>query len=251
MRVSTAQVNLSLDEWVSLLSKSNLPTVITEGKDDYSVFRRLESKFTSHGLSFLPVGGRNTVLSLFERRSEFRNTRVLFVVDKDCWVLSGVPQFYISPSVIVSEGYSIENDVYRDGNLERLLDQQEKDTFRSELEIVCNWFSSAYRRILNGETVEIDHHPNRMISWCGTKLKEDFETQFGLGIPDRDLFDLLQNDYAKYLRGKTLMSLIVRQLSSSSRHAKYSKNALLEIGATSNGPMLTLTIQAIEAIMST
>ena len=41
-----ANVDYSVDELVSLLKKTNLPTIVVEGSDDIIIFRHLEDRLS-------------------------------------------------------------------------------------------------------------------------------------------------------------------------------------------------------------
>ena len=58
--------DVSLGEHAAALSKSDLITLVTEGRDDYSIFRNLQDA-VGFG-QCLSVGGRRNVLGLHERK---------------------------------------------------------------------------------------------------------------------------------------------------------------------------------------
>ena len=101
---------------VGMLHNSQLPTVIVEGKDDHQIYQWVERCAGSQKANVLPVGGKETLLAVYKRRNEFAHLPVAFVADRDLWLFSGIPPDY--PDVIWTEGYSIENDLYADANLE-------------------------------------------------------------------------------------------------------------------------------------
>ena len=110
----------TVDETIETLKRSNIPTLITEGRDDYIVFRRLEDKLVG-GVSVLPVGGRDNVIQVFRRRAEVGHDRIAFVIDRDLWCFTPVPNELLDERVIVTNGYSIENDVFRDADVPALM----------------------------------------------------------------------------------------------------------------------------------
>ena len=81
---------------------------------------------------YCPVGGRETLLAVYKRRNEFAHLPVAFVADRDLWLFSGIPPDY--PDIIWTEGYSIENDLYADANLENLLDADEVEEHQQVLD---------------------------------------------------------------------------------------------------------------------
>jgi hypothetical protein len=58
--------SISLEEWIALLERSVLPTIIIEGRDDVIVYREFEKKLN---VDVLPVGGRNTILEIFKEKA--------------------------------------------------------------------------------------------------------------------------------------------------------------------------------------
>jgi hypothetical protein len=239
---------ISVDEYVQSLKHSGLPTVITEGLDDYTVFRRVEERFADAGVSLMPVGGKDKVLQIFRRRNEFRQIRSAFIVDKDIWLFGGVPPEYIEPTLISTDGYSIENDLYRDGEMELLLLAQERDKFLKDLDEIIRWFSFAVDKKLRGEEIEIDCHPSQILDGDGS-IRPDFAAECGYSNPS-ELYETIRADYARQLRGKTLLSLLVKYVSHSSRSAKHSRKSLMETASIRGRPHMNRFYNELRNIFS-
>jgi hypothetical protein len=155
----------TVDEIIATLNHSNLPTLVIEGNDDVIIFRRLEEQAPNLTLSVLPVGGRASVLALYDRKGEIRSGQSLaFVADLDLWVFSGKPKEYHSTDLIFTEGYSIENDAFRDVDCEKLLVHSEKHAFREEVKIFAEWYALAVSRCSNESTVLDIHEPHLELS---------------------------------------------------------------------------------------
>ncbi len=229
---------LSVDEYIETLKRSKLPTVITEGLDDYLAFRRLEEAFSDVGLSLMPVGGKDTVLDLFRRRNEFPQISTAFIADQDFWIFSSVPPEFHHPTIIFTEGYSIENDLYRDGDIETLLTAAEKEKFERDLREMMKWFSYAIGKILNNQEIPINIHPRRMLDINGT-MRQDFLDEFGYTEPPENIYEKISGDYRKYLRGKSLLALLVCYLSHTDRPVKHSNRSLLEAASVRGGPYMS------------
>lgn len=228
----------TVDELIALLSRSRIPTLITEGVDDQFVMRRLEEKFTDIGLDFLPAGGRGPLLKIFDRRSEISSaSKIAFLADRDCWVYGAVPTEYVDDLIILTDGYSVENDLYADGELERFLTPVERIEYATSLENFVSWYAFALETHLVDEEFPIKNSPSEVLD--GDTLDAAFVVRSGYVRPAQAVFDLIMSDYMRVLRGKSLMALLLRKLSSTSRVPKYSKNALVEIGIVSRGPLLT------------
>ena len=99
----------TVDELVAMLGHAELPTVIVEGKDDMRIYRWVEGRVGSQNANVLPAGGRENLLSVYQRRNEFTHLPVAFVADRDLWLFSGIPEIY--HDIIWTLGYSIENDL--------------------------------------------------------------------------------------------------------------------------------------------
>lgn len=223
---------LTTDEILATLNHSSLPTLVVEGDEDVIIFRRLENSTPDLSLSVLPVGGRSQVFALFERRGEIRGKQeIAFVADQDLWVLSNVPQEYISDKLIFTDGYSIENDAFRDGNYRDLLYGAERTRFAADLENFSRWFAlAAARNIKDGDPIDI--HANHILDNEGQRetmmvLKE------GETYP-QELYEKIRTDYLRFVRGKSLFQLFQRQMRGS-RPVKHSKVSLLEMAAARPG----------------
>ena len=99
----------------------SLPTVVVEGKHDTEIYEKIRQLFGSPHLPRidpLPVGGKPNLLEIYERRAKFSSkVPVAFMADPDMWVLEdpyGMLEKY--KGIIWTAGYSLENDLYADGN---------------------------------------------------------------------------------------------------------------------------------------
>lgn len=216
---------LTVDDVLSTLSHTALPSLVVEGGSDAIVLRGLEHAFPEAKLSVLPVGGKDTVLGIFDRRAELRSVQcVLFFVDKDFWLYSSVPPQYADDDILTTAGYSIENDMYEDGKPERLLTPTERTRFLADLDHFLDWFSNQVSWCLAGQPFELSSHPNHILG------------QARPVVEDCSLRDQIAANYQSHVRGRSLFAIILRQLSRSKRASKYSSENLLELGATAEGP---------------
>ena len=126
----------TVDELVSMLRRSELPTVIVEGKNDMQIFRWMEEHLKVHKIDVLGVGGRQNLFAVYDRKSEFQHLPVAFIADKDKELFTQLPTGY--DEIIWTQGYSIENDLYADANpsLESLMDPHEVVEHRQLLDIL-------------------------------------------------------------------------------------------------------------------
>jgi hypothetical protein len=199
---------MSIEEIISLLKKTSLPTVVIEGNDDMVVYRSLEERLAHLGVSMLPVGGRQKVLKIFERMSEISGSiKLAFIADKDVWVTVGVPPEYVNDHLVFTEGYSIENDVFVDGELWRLLNRDEFSRFEIEVRDFVEWYALALSRFLRDNGEQISRHPDYVLN--PQERPRLLALRAGEAYPDA-MRDSIFALYKYQLRGKSLLNLLVR-----------------------------------------
>ena len=231
---------------VGMLRNSHLPTVLVEGKDDHQIYQWVERCAGIQKANVLSVGGRETLLAVYKRRNEFAHLPVAFVADRDLWLFSGIPPDY--PDVIWTEGYSIENDLYADADLENLLDADEVGEHQQVLDIIIEWFAFEVGEHLAGEDAQVATHCNQVVRPGKTEMDQGFRTRRGFRPPNQTLHQQIKDRYQLQLRGKTLFQVLVRFLSASNRASKHSIFGLYEITVkmTSSQPLIDRLIEEIE-----
>lgn len=228
---------LTIEEIISTIRHSSLPTVITEGKDDYAIFRRIEGDLSNIHASVMPVGGRTVVLSLLDRRGELGDGKIAFIIDSDMWIATAIPQAYANrDDVVLSAGYSIENDLFEDGNLERFLTLGEAPKYRTDLAVICRWFSFCVEEARAERSAQVDFHPDRITDYNTGVLLPNLCADIGYREPLPATVSEINNNYIRMLRGKTLLATLVRHLSYAGRVAKHNARALMEMAVIANGP---------------
>jgi len=235
---------ITADEVIALLKKTSLPTLVVEGSDDMIVYRRFEDSLAHIGVSVLPVGGRTKVLEVFDRRAEIPpSVRTMFIADQDTWVNSGIPAAYSDQSLIFTDGYSIENDVYRDGELWTLLQAHERPVFEAELEEFIEWYALAVSRHLLGNAQQISLHPDHVLNpihrpaLLALQPAEQYPTA---------LRQELNADYKRLLRGKSLLALLLKHTNAKGRGVRHSDSGLFDMVAVRPGALLIRLRQEIE-----
>ncbi len=217
----------TVDELVATLRRSELPTVIVEGKDDMRIYRWVEGRIGSQNANVLPTGGRETLLSVYERRNEYAHLPVAFVADRDLWLFSGIPSIY--NDIIWTQGYSIENDLYAGATLEDMLESKEARVHQQVLVLIIEWFAFEVEEHLAGREVRVDTHCSRVVPPGKTEIDQGFRQSRGFRPPDEVLHQQIKDAYPLQLRGKTLFQVLVRFLSASDRDVKHSTFGLYEI----------------------
>ena len=243
-KVSKVQsLQLHVDEIVAYLKRTKLPTVLVEGTDDKSVYRNIEGKFEGLGIDILVCGGRDALLDVYSRRSEFSTSRVIFIADKDMWYFTGIPKKY-QEEIVFSNGYSLENDLYVKELFEGLLEKDEERDFRKLISELAIWFAFEVSRFKSDGRAFCDVHINRITD--GNSLSQEYLMEIGFVEPDPALVNKIIATYQESLRGKTLFQAILRFLSSSGRKSKYSRYNLLEMGAKINNACLDKMYKEVE-----
>ena len=241
-----ARVDMTVDDWVAMLSHAEFPTVIVEGETDMRIYRWVEERVSNQKVDVQRVGGRGTLLSLYERRNEYARLPIAFVADKDLWLFSGIPPGY--PDIIWTEGYSIENDLYADANLENLLNAGEAAEHQKVLEAIIEWFAFEVEEHLASRDAQVDVHPNRIVPLGKTTMDQGFRNSRGFRPPNQTRHQQIKGAYQLQLRGKSLFEILIRFVNAPSRGTTYSISALYEIAAkmTSPQPLIDRLIGEIE-----
>lgn len=243
------KVDVSVEELVALLKKTSLPTIIVEGSDDMIVFRRFEEALAHFDVSVLAAGGRNKVLEIFNRRSELPPTnKVVFIADQDTWIHAGIPPAYHSTNLIFTDGYSLENDIYRDGELWRILQGTDLTAFEAELSSFIEWYALALSRHLIDPEASISLHPEHVLNQT---TRTALMTLAPGEIYPTPLMQAIEKDYARLLRGKSLMALLIRHTNKKQRGVRHNDGALIEAIAIRPGPLLSGLRQRVEQCFAT
>ncbi len=235
--------NLSEDEMVSHLKRTLLPTILVEGNDELSIYNRyLQDKINGEDINVLTCDGRAKLLNVFKRRAEFRNTKVVFVADKDIWFFTGVPQEYDN-KVVFTDGYSLENDLYIESFFNRLLDENEARNFDDLIKELSVWFAFEVSRYKEIDQAWCDVHINQI---CPEKLLSDsFKKSINFVQPSAYTVQSVYGEYTRALRGKNLFQALLRFLSHKNRESKYSRANLIEMGAKFPNPRLEELVKRI------
>jgi hypothetical protein len=241
----SSSIKPTVDELFYLLKKTSLPTVLVEGKNDIIFYRKIEEGLKSYGISMLPAGNKDAVLKLYERLSvENTQAEIVYIVDNDLWVHGAFGVETKPADVITTLGYSIENDLYHDGELENLLYDHERDAFFQELTKFLRWYALAVTRKAINDESEFRTHPSRVLD-----DPEFFhELEVGEDYPE-DFSKELEADYSNLLRGKSLLALLQRQISSKQRDVKFSTKQLLSMSAARKGERYLRLLESIQTAL--
>jgi len=204
---------MTVEHLVGVLRRSRKPSIVVEGDDDVIIYRELAKRIGILEVVLLPSGGREKLLQVYERRGEFAQVPVAFIADQDMWLFSGIEPSY--EDVIWTNGYSIENDLYSDASLERLLDESDTLEHQQILDSISTWFAFAVEEYLAGNAPNLNLHCDEMVLLGKTELDADFCARRGFRMPKAELVQQIRDEYQLRLRGKQLFQLLVRFLSKS------------------------------------
>ena len=230
---------LDPDEILETIKHSFSPIIITEGDDDVIVWRRLEVLFYEYGLTLIPAGGRDGVLQVFRRRHEIpMHFGLMFIADQDEWVLKGVPHEYIGEDIFFSFGYSVENDMFIDGQLDELAVGPERARFNDELTQVIKWYALECSRLFRGADSKTSMHPKELLDTVGVK---EAKMRLASGeVYPASLHARIKADPYTLLRGKTLFALLTRQC------IGHNSRTLLNFGASRKGSLFQNIVNSTE-----
>jgi hypothetical protein len=215
------------DEIVEAIKRSTLLTVVVEGGDDVIVYRWMEAILRGSNVDFLPCHTRSIVLEVFRRRTEFSGQRVVFVADRDMWVLDSPPARFAD--VVFTAGYSIENDVLACECASRLFDSREKASFQSILSVLEEWFSFEAQEYADGRPFVLNVPIRQIVDVPGFTMSPVFIADRGFSPVSGPVRELVRAKPSMLIRGKNLLDAYALVLNSDGRPSKYSKKAILEL----------------------
>ncbi len=219
-------LELTVDEIVETLKRSSLTTVLVEGTDDVLIYRWIEDEIGIVNANFFPCGGRDKLLQVYERRSEFADITTVFVADKDTFVYINPPEEY--KNIIWTNGYSIENDLYFGRNIESLLSPEENREFLKSLDSFISYYAFEIENFIEKRDFCFKNHPQHIICELQNEVKQEFLEEINFIKAKEEIEIDLKERYDVLIRGKSLFALLTRLLNKKTRHIKHSKLSLLE-----------------------
>ncbi|NOZ34025.1 MAG: DUF4435 domain-containing protein [Chlorobi bacterium] len=228
---------LTPDILIKTLKRSSLPTVLVEGKDDFLIYRKFQNKIGARFVSFLGCGGRNTLLNIYDRKKEFSNKKVMFIADKDMWVFSSVPEKY--NDIIFTKGYSIENDLYEDGQLflNEILESNEKERFKIIINQLILWFAFEVNKIKSEEEYNTEFSEVTILSKNTfdrelNKFTDNFISKRGKEDADNEIVKKIVDSFVHKLRGKfifQIFELLFQERKNKKGKVTYTKEQLFDL----------------------
>lgn len=217
---------LTDEELISTINHSSTPYIIIEGPDDVMIYRWILEDIGC--TAFLePRNGCDGVKRIFDRRSEIKTSRVVFICDKDAYVYSKtIPSRY--KGIFFTKGYSIENDLYYGRALEKkLFEKKDSELFEKALNSFIRYYACELEKMRNGQEYNFREKPEAIINHKDYSLRV---TQLSDFIePSSKTIGYLKQDYDLLLRGHSLFKLVRMILHRKKRDIQYEEKALYEI----------------------
>ena len=208
-----------VDRFVNDLRNAGLPTVVVEGKNNINLIKksvkhhRVEESLDVKEVKVMSILRRQRLLSVYERKDEFvHRLPVAFVADREMWLFSGVPACY--PDIICTQGYSFENDLYIDADLELLLEPHEAWRHRQVLNSAIEWFAFEVEEFMAGRSDGyLNFRLSEIIPQGEFKLDERFCQRRGFRQPSTELVQRIREGYKFLFPGSLLFEILARFLS--------------------------------------
>lgn len=207
----------STEEVVAMIKRSHWPTLVVEGSSDQTFYQSVEKKSKQTTIDFIAVGGKRAVLAIYKKRHEFK-VPVVFVADRDVWVFFRKPKGL--EELVVTNGYSIENDILNETQIRQGLSSAGISYLDNMKEPLSNWFAYQVGCCKNGQKYSF------RCSITGLVDEQFHLTKGILGdnpvIDDKILTDITSHWWKKF-RGKTLLDLCFRATRKDPKHARITK----------------------------
>ncbi len=221
---------------IETLKRSNLNTVLIEGVDDVDIYRTLEDYLELDDISFFECQGRSNLLKVFERRSEL-NDNVLFLCDSDLWIIFGKPTEYNDKQLISTEGYSIENDIYNDGEqiLEKLIKSNEIIKRDEVIKSICEWYAHEISLVAQNNAhdckfADVTILNTTVMKKYATIFESNFLDSRNYVAAEDSLFNEIHNDFKTKLRGKFVFQIFEKIFQERKKKSiRYSKSQLFDM----------------------
>lgn len=222
--------SLTVDELLTTINRTSLPTIIVEGSDDVAIYRWIEKQILRKNADVIQCGGRKKLIAVYERRHEIKkNISIVFLADKDMWIYKGVPTEY--KSIIFTRGYSLENDLI-EGSLNvvlKLLNEDELMNLKQIYNEIIPWYTREVCRYMEGNSFKLNYSIYQLLDIHKLELKDDFPCYSENNPSQIKIASFIKENKELHIRGKNLLDIFLFILQSEKRVVKYSKESLIDI----------------------
>lgn len=198
---------LQTEELVCYLKHCDTPTILVEGRSDMSVYDSFED---SGRAMIMPCGGRSALLEIFRRRAEFPNAKCAFVADKDTWVFTGVPDAY-RDGLILTDGYSIENDILRSPGVSDLYDSADRIVFNKMRDELSIWWAFVYETYKDGGRCKLAYKLQQVLENADTAPRFNPDRlddgPVGFRDPSIESIGFVRDNFERLIRGHLLCDI--------------------------------------------
>lgn len=224
----------NVDEIVTLLKGTNIPTVLVEGRDDINVFRFIEKRvaYSVKEINFIPCGGKDILFNVYSRKNEFPSKKIAFLADRDMNLFKDRTTHL--EEIIWTKGYCIENDIFAGSNLLNFFSPKERSEFEATVKEICRWFAFEVEKYFRSEEFIVRYSIYEICRDHPSKLCSKFLVGIGFKEPDEELLNDIIINYKLKLRGKQIFQVLVRILATKDRYSSFSKDNLIEIALRFN-----------------
>ena len=224
----------NVDEFVTLLKRTNIPTVLVEGICDVKVLRSIEERadYSVKNINFYPCGGKETLFNVYKRKNEFSSKKVAFLADRDMNLFKDKNTHF--KEIIWTKGYCIENDIFADSNLLELLSKKERSEFETTIKEICRWFAFEVEKYLRDEKFNVQNTIYKICSDHSSKLCPKFLEEIGFKEPDEELLNDIILNYKLKLRGKQIFQILARILATKGKYMRFSKYNIIGLAPRVN-----------------
>lgn len=220
---------------IQTLKRSSLKTVLIEGVDDLQIYRNIEEDLDHLNIDFFPCGGKSCLIEIFKRRDDVSN-RLLFICDSDMWLFVP-PPVSLNKSLILTNGYSIENELYQDGLmvLNSLFSDAELERKNELIRNICLWFAYEVSKVLvnnnhDSKFSDVTILNHRIIEPQENHFTEDFLLERNFQDPDEALFEDIHENYTIKLRGKYIFQVLEKLFQERPRsQVRYRRDQLFDL----------------------
>lgn len=224
----------NVDEIVTLLKGTNIPTVLVEGRDDINVFRFIEKRvaYSVKEINFIPCGGKDILFNVYRRKNEFPSKKIAFLADRDMNLFKDRTTHL--EEIIWTKGYCIENDIFAGSNLLNFFSPKERSEFEATVKEICRWFAFEVEKYFRSEEFIVRYSIYEICRDHPSKLCSKFLVGIGFKEPDEELLNDIIINYKLKLRGKQIFQVLVRILATKDGYSSFSKDNLIEIALRFN-----------------
>lgn len=246
------EADLFVKKLINDLRKNSLPTIIVVGKDNANLIEKLVKHYGVKEflgvkeVKVMSIPKRDNLLSFYERRDEFVHILpVAFIADREMWSFTGTPEHYAD--IVLTRGYSLENDLYVDANLELLLEPHETWRHRQVLNSTIEWFAFEVEEFLRGKPVKMGFKLSEIVPEGELKLDKGFCQRRKFRQPSPKLVQHIKEKYQLLLPGNFLFQVLTRFLSSRGRDFNFNvtDHSLYDIALTMLDSQLQSTLYSL------